>query len=274
MRRSLPLGSALAGALAFLPRAWMQAWAALALLAALLCAPAWAPALGVSGAWLCPVLCVVGALAGLVAGAALLRVGVSDSAQAARGLGLGVGGLQFGAAELRLLASGVLVAAFLGLVAATFGLVLLFLATALEVPLLVLSDCKALQRAWTDRDGAVLALAGAAVIGAWVLVQLAVKLSLAKPATVARRRIVSVGALNLADGRFWALLLGLMLTLAPTIALLVAGQSKWALTIGNHKTFPVIQGLVTALLQVPLSIGFLSSAYKRLEYWSDGSRGG
>ncbi|MBS0297689.1 MAG: hypothetical protein JSR45_15370 [Proteobacteria bacterium] len=274
MRRSLALGSALAGAAAFLPKAWTQAWGAMALLAVLLCAPVWAPLLGLRGVWLCPVLCLVITLVALVSSAALFRVGVTDSAQAARKLGLGVGGLQFGAAELRLLASGLLVAGFLGLVAGALGLVLLFLATALDTPLLVLADQAALRRAWATQDGSVLGLAGAALVGALVMAALAVKLSLAKPATVAERRIVSVGALNLADGQFWALLAGLVVTSAPTIALAYACHSKWPLMAGNHTTFSLVAGLVTALLQVPLSIGFLSKAYKRLEYGPNGSRGG
>lgn len=274
MRRSLALGSALAGAVAFLPKAWAQAWGALALLAVLLCAPVWAPLAGLRGVWLCPVLCLVVTLVALVSSAALFRVGVSDSAQAARKLGLGVGGLQFGAAELRLLASALLVAGFLGLVAGMFGLLLLFLATALDTPLLVLADEAAIRRAWATRDGAVLTLLGAAALCALVMAKLAVKLSLAKPATVAERRIVSVGALNLADGQFWTLLAGLVVTSAPTLALAFLCCSRWALAPGIHAIFPLVAGLVMALLQVPLSIGFLSTAYKRLEYVSHGSWGG
>ena len=71
-------------------------------------------------------------LAGLIAQGALYRLGVSRDVRGAP-LGLGPFGLQFGAAELRLLAAAVLVGLFLGLVLLALGVLLVIIGKPLQI---------------------------------------------------------------------------------------------------------------------------------------------
>jgi hypothetical protein len=108
-------------------------------------------------------------------------------------------------------------------------------------------------------------MVGFILLAFWGFLQLAIRLSLYKAATVARRRIVSVSALGLSEHNFWRLLCGLVVTLLPSIALAV-----WLARGGDAGAYTgAILGSVTALVQTPLSIGFLSEAYRRLEYWRE-----
>src|SRR5262245_61249256 len=118
MTRSLPLGAALGRATVFVPRAVAGAWGVLLLLAAVMTSPLWLPATAL-GARLAPIVAIVGLVAALSMEGALYRLGVTTDAAQARRLGLGFAGLQFGRAELRLLAAGVLVALFMAVVLLT-----------------------------------------------------------------------------------------------------------------------------------------------------------
>jgi hypothetical protein len=74
-----------------------------------------------------------------------------------------------------------------------------------------------------------------------------------------------VSALGLSEHNFWRLLCGLAVTLLPSIALAV-----WRGGGGDAGVFTgAVLGAVTAFVQTPLSIGFLSEAYRRLEYWRE-----
>ena len=108
-------------------------------------------------------------------------------------------------------------------------------------------------------------MVGFILLAIWAFLQLAIRLSLYKAATVARRRIVSVSALGLSEHNFWRLLCGLVVTLLPSIALAV--WRGWGGDAGVYTG--ALVGAVTAFVQTPLSIGFLSNAYKRLEYWRE-----
>jgi hypothetical protein len=267
MGRRLPLGRAFADAAAFVPKAWLEAWGGLILFGVVLAAPLFAPAgwnlrapPAVFG-WAAALFVV-----GLVTEAGLYRLGVSDTAEAARRRGLGLGGLQFGPPELRLMAAALLVLAFLVTVSLALALVLMFVGAVTGVRPWEVGCPEHIQASLSSGDAPTIVSALSVVAAAFVLAQLAVRLSLFRAATIARGKIVSLNALALGEGNLWRLLIGLVASLAPTFALLAISGSKWALTSSNHTAFLILTALVTAAVQLPFSIGFLSSAYKRLEY--------
>lgn len=256
MTRRLPLWASLRDALAFAPRAWVQAPLALLLFTAALALPFYGAALGLgpaAKAIAAPLLL----LTGVMAEGALYRIGVSKDAKAAKALGLGPLGLQFGKAELHLIGAAVMVSLFLGVVLLALGLVLVFAVNALHIGFN--------RQEWISapQGWRVLTFAGLLAAAGWVLAQLSIRLSLYKPATVARGKMVSVSALGLSEHNFWRLLLGLIVVLLPTI-----GLAAWRThTQGAGMWTGAIAAGVTGLIQVPLAAGFLSEAYKRLEYW-------
>jgi hypothetical protein len=258
MKRSLPLAASLRAAAAFVPRVLVQAPGVLVLFFVVLALPAYGAGLGLGDQTML-VAAILALLVGLSAQGALYRLGVSPNLESARALGFGPLGLQFGAAELRLLAAEVLVGLFLGVVLIALGVILAFAAGALGV---AFDEAEGLA---AHDPWRVQALAGLGLVALWVFLQLSIRLSLYKAATVARRRVVSVGALGLSEHNFWRLLCGMVVTLLPTIALAVwrsgtPAQGAWA---------GIASAAVVAFVQTPLSIGFLSEAYKRLEYWRD-----
>lgn len=258
MTRSLPLGASLLAALVFVLKALRQAPLALALFAAAIALHLYSDRLGLGHggriATMAPLL-----LAALIAEGALYRVGVSDNAKSAKALGLGPLGLQISAAELRLLGAGLQVALFLAVIGLALGVVLVIAANGLQISVN--------RQEWLSAPAGwrLLAFVGLAAAAGWVVAQLAIRLSLYKAATVARRRMVTVSALGLSEHNFWRLLLGLVLTSAPMVALAL-WRAKGP--DGGLWTGAIVAG-VLALVQTPLTVGFLSEAYKRLEYWRD-----
>ncbi len=265
MKRGLSLGAAIAEAVAFVPKAWVGAWGALALAVGLFAAPLWIPADRLHSPWILTGLIIVALVVGLAAEGALYRLGVSAGLAEARRRGLGIGGLQLGKPELRLVAGGLMTAGFVAMVAAAGAVVVSFLANALGVDLRDLPRAPAANLAEADwRSG----LVWAAIAGAsWAALHLAVRLSLFKAATVARGTLVTLDAMSLAQGRFWSLLAGLVIILIPSFALAFAHHSH-ALTGLDHRTWVLLHAGVMAGVQAPLLIGFLCSAYKRVEYWT------
>ncbi len=267
MKRSLPLGSALGGAVAFLPRAWANAWGVLILAAVLLAAPAWAHQLPhLAKVWIHIPLAIGGLAVGLALRGALYRLGTSSSVAEARRAGLGIGGLQFGWPELRMFAAAILVALFLAVAALGLGLVFAFI---LNVEGIKGFDPAATLHAAQGGEAGAIVLCGVAAASAWIILQLAVRLSLFRAATVARGRIVSIGAMSLAQGAFWRLFLGLVVVMIPSLVLgawegglLAPG---WVMPMSS-RVYAVARAVFLAGVQVPLVIGFLSYAYNRLEY--------
>ena len=266
MRRSLPVLAGLGAASAFLPRAWMSAWGALVLAFLVAAAPAFADHVSEKSRDLATAVWIVAAaITGLVAQGALYRLGVTKSAAEARTLGLGLGGLQFGLPELRLLGAGVFVALFLALVIAAFALVFAFLLSAEGAGLPTVDE---VVTAAAKGEGWAIWLAAPGALCTWTLSQLLVRLSLFKAATVARETLVSVDALSLAQGAFWPLLAGLSVVLAP---LALIGAWEHGLVAGfvmpmPSGTYILIRAAVLSLVWLPFAVGFLSYAYNRLEY--------
>lgn len=278
MTRSFSVLSALARAFAFVPKAWMFAWGALALLAAVLAAPFFLvhhdPRFMTVFLILWPLASL---LAGLVAGGALFRLGVGASVKEARRLGLGLGGLQLGRPEVRLFGAGVIVALFLATVALGFAVLGAFIYRASGLGSFALSD---LCRGARNGDGGSILMAAYLALSAWMLVQLAVRLSLYKPATVARGRMVSLDSMSLAQGSLWRLLAGLIVVLAPAYLIaaahhgLVRAAAPPIANLSPARVWAVIEAVGLAFVQAPLAAGFLSEAYKKLEYWTGQAGGG
>jgi hypothetical protein len=209
--------------------------------------------------------------AGLTAAGALFRLGVAASVSDARRLGLGPGGLQFGRPELRILGAGAIVSLFLGLVAIALAVAGAFLFNASGLADLEIGGL--VERARAGEAGAAV-MAVFLALAAWILVQLSVRLSLFKPATVARGRMVSLDAMALAQGNLWRLAAGLVVVMIPSLALAalccgpIGADAPSIANLSPARVWAVIDALGLAFVQAPLAAGFLSEAYKRLEYWT------
>jgi hypothetical protein len=264
MKRSLPLGPAVGSALTFVPRAWVNAWGALVLMAGVLAAPAWLPELDPGlRPWIRGLVPLLALLVGLMTDGALYRLGTAPTAAEARRNGLGLGGLQFGRPELRLLGAGVVAGLFIALVAAGLALVLIFIANATGFVFAPVEYrcCHGGRPGWGPAILLLLAL--------WVLAQLAVRLSLYKAATVGRGRMVSLDSLSLAQGAFLPLLAGLILVSLPTAALMAWEHglfgAGFVMPFGST-AYAALRAAFLSLVQIPLAAGFLSYVYNKLEY--------
>lgn len=274
MTRRLPLGPALAEAVGFLPRAWLGAWGSLLLLALAIAGLGQAHQAHASAALWIAVSGLAVVLAGLAAEGALYRIGVSRTFAEARKRGLGFAGLQLRAAELRIVAAAGLITGFLAVVALGLGVLILFVASLARVDLLSLGAAGSVERAWASRDTPTLVVIACVLGSVAILIQIAARTALYRAATVGRNRIVSLDALALSEGNLAVLIAGLVISFAPTFALLWMTPSILPLAGGSMLALHRIYSGFLALVQVPISIGFLSSAYKRLEYGAAGSPGG
>lgn len=255
MVRQAPLWPCLRDAFAFLPRAWAGAWGVLIAFALVL-------GLGVVSLHARPALPSAPVVVGWLLVLVLLKVAVYGAllrlaifGREARKEGLGIGGLQFGRPELRMMGASALVFLFLTIVA-----------VGLLVAVALITAAAAGGEDGTPSGAAAWVARGVQIGAVLILFVLYVRLALFAPATIGRRRVVSLDALALAQGSFWTLLLGLATCLAPTPMIVVA-LSGWL--PGGPDQAMLAAGALTAWLafvQVPLVAGFLGAAYKRLEY--------
>jgi len=273
MRRGLQLWSCVRAAYAFLPKAYARAWGAIGLAALPMAAPFLLGDPRETGAPTIAALVAFMVITGLVRDGALYRLGVTDGALQARAMGLGPAGLQFGKPELRLAGAGLLVALFLALIFVAGFVVSVFVASAAglgEVDWTTVrtpDDALALAEPWK------LAMAAVPPLGlSLILLILIVQLSLYAPATVARGRMVSLDALALSEGQVLKLLAGFVLVYLPTIALIAARQA--AQPAVGATAWLGAEIVVGGLVQAPLTAGFLSTAYRGLEYVNAEDRGG
>jgi hypothetical protein len=185
----------------------------------------------------------------------------------ARKEGLGPLGLQFGAPELRLLASAVIIALFYLIV-----LLAIFIVFAVAFNSSGLAGdepntLRALRTVFRRHQGAdwvfIVYLAAAHLF----LIFLGIRFSLAHVATVARKKIVALNALGLASGNVFKLFCGLVLFGLPLVL---------SMAVVFHHVMPSLpRGLPRLLVHsgllafavfvfLPLLAGFLSSAYKQI----------
>jgi len=120
-------------------------------------------------------------------------------------------------------------------------------------------------------------ICGYVLVSLFLLVFLAVKFTLAGAATIAERRLVTLNALGLSSGNAGKLFIGLVVILAPLIIAcsvaafglhhhFVLSPMSPALDGGFHLHM-VVHAVLMALavfVVLPLSVGFLSSAYRQI----------
>lgn len=254
-QRVLRLGEALSATVNALPRLWRGAWGAI-----LLAAVVWSvqPLATRLGGLIWPPF---GLVATLVLAGALGRIAITEDLPQARGLGLGLAGLQLGRSELRLLGAGLLCAVFLAMILSVVALVLLALFGMAEL------NAQAIELRQWSAVGPVWKLALLALVTAFALfavMAFAVRLSLFTPATVGRGHMVSLNSMSIARGAFWPLLAGLIVTAAPKIALVLL----WGAGLLSGTAGWVVFVVVLTVIQAPLTLGFVGAAYRRLERWT------
>jgi hypothetical protein len=261
--RRLNLLAALTTTARALPRLWLGACGALALSAL-----AWAMLHFVA---LDGVMAGLGTMTSLlltlVAIGALARLSISEDVRAARALGLGPAGLQFGWPEVRLVGAAVLCLIFLAMIIAILALVVLaiFGVAELDVAAIKSREWAAVGPAWKL---SILAVVG---LGALLIpLLLSVRLSLFVPATLGRGQTVSLNSMGIAYGSFWQILSGMVVTALPTLALFALAATG---NLGGA-TRAAVAVLTLVMLQLPLTLAFLGAAYRRLEYWTpEGAEG-
>lgn len=249
----LDLGAALGSAVRTLPRMWRGAWLALAWAASASISSVfvWGPAAAVSG--------VLAFAFGWIAFVALLRVAMASDLAEAKSKGLGLGGLQLGKPEFRVLGAGLLCLLFLSMIAAILDLVVLAIFGSAELDLAALRarDFASAGPAWQLVLLSLVGLGGLAVP-----ILLAVRLSLFGPATIGRGHMVSLAGMRLTRGVFWPLLGGLVVTALPGVLIAFA-------TAGLAGEAPIIlRAIGVWFVQAPLIAAFITAAYRQLETWT------
>lgn len=240
-----------------LPLLWRKAWLVLLLLFGIV-AVSQAPVIGAfGGVWAQRALIALAILVEIAAAGALYRLALFGE-RYARPEGLGFGGLQFGKAEIRLVAAGFLVGLFwlMVFVALAVVLALFFGASGLSadqyatLPQLLTALIEGPQP-----QGAVLGVTLLAVC--LTLGILTVKLWLHRAATVAEHRVVSLNALSLSSGQTVKLFLGYVYILLPFIVL----TSVIPALGGGGVIIDLALGIG---LFLPLSVAFLAAAYRQI----------
>lgn len=261
-RSAFSLSKALAEAVGFLPKALGGAWLVLLLAMGVAVAPGVMCQHGLFMGWM-PLAWLVAAIIVklmLIGGLYRLALFGKDAVRE----GLGVGGVQFGMPELRILVANIVVALFVFLIA-----------MALFIVFAIAFETSGLGEGYANTHDAVRALVhsnGAAawivmayfVFALWFLVFVVLKFSLMHAATIAERRIVTLNALGLSAGNVFKLLLGQIVLLLPFIlAGLVLMHLFGGAVVHLHGLHLVFHGIL-AVLVPPLIAGFLASAYRQI----------
>lgn len=268
-RPSFSLGRALSAAFAGLPSMWGGAWAVLILWAV---AGAFLPQLNLQSI---PAFVIKAGttifllILQYVAYGALYRVALFGRNAGKEGLGFG--GVQLGAPELRLFLSELIVGLFAVLVVAAVCVVFFIAFNTAGMAEGHGDTIDALRAMFLRHDGKDWIFIGY-LIAAWVFVIfLSVKFVLMGAANVAERRLVTLNALGLSSGNVGKLFIGLIVLFVPFVIVAIvvtAGAGFGIATLGHGASglfiaHYVLQA-VTVFLLIPLMIGFLSSAYGQI----------
>lgn len=257
--RRLNLQAALGSTLRAMPGLWLGAAGAL-----LVCTAVWlVPVFRTLTGWTGPVWAIAAGLTTLVAVGGLARLSETGNVRAARALGLGPAGLQFGRPEVRLVVAALCCLIFLAMIAIVLALAVLAILGAAGL------DLAAIQARDWDRVGAPWTLGLLAVSGGvalLILLLFVVRLSLFVPATLGRNQMVSLNSMGIVYGSYWPLLAGLIITVLPMAGLLVFVRT--GAVAASVSPVILIVGLVW--LQLPLTLALLGTAYRQLEYWAPG----
>lgn len=201
-------------------------------------------------------LTVLAAMAGLAAFGARTRIGLLGL-DAARAQGLGWGGFQFRLLDLRLLGATALVGLFMTIILSIVVLaaLALFGAAGLNAQAISDGDWARVGPIWK-----LALLAGIALLLLALPTIMAVRISLYAQATLAWGRMTSLAATGVTNGAMFGLLLGLLACAAPTLVWLallatIGGSGVWAWAV---------TAILLALVQAPLTAGFLGRAWRAL----------
>ena len=257
--RRLNLQAALGVALRAMPGLWLGAAGAL-----LVCTAVWlVPVFRTLTGWTVPVWAIAAGMTTLVAMGGLARLSVTGSVRAARALGLGPAGLQFGWPEARLVVSALFCLIFLAMIGIFLALAVVAVvgAAGLDVAAIQVRDWDTVGAPW--KLGLLAVPAAAALL---ILLLFVVRLSLFVPATMGRNQVVSLNSMGIVYGSYWPLLAGLIITVLPMAGLVAfVRTAALAATLG-----PVILIVGLVWLQLPLTLALLGAAYRQLEYWTPG----
>ena len=248
----LRMGQTLRAAVAGLRRCWNEAWGAILLGAVVWSARNMLPPGMLSAVWTVPA-----AIATLILVGALARVSISSDAASAKRLGLGPGGIQVRMAEGRLFGAFLLCAVFMAMILSVAALVLLavFGMAGLDAEAIRLRDWAAVGPGWK-----LFLLALLTLLCLFAVIALAARLSMFAPATVGRGHMTSLTAISIVRGQFWPFLVGLIVTAAPTLCLLLFGLGRTGGAAGW-----AIWAIVISGLQAPLTLSYLGAVYRRLD---------
>ncbi len=278
-KASFSLGKALSEGLSSLPQAWGGAWLSLILLWVVTVGGhlALMHAYGTShAAILAAGAMLVAYVLTLMAEGALYRTALFGSK--AKSEGLGLGGLQLGAPELRLFGASILIALFM-----------VVIVIAALIVLAVAFNMSGLQTGYTNSLAALHAAFMRHHTGAdWTFIVLVpllllffvflrLKFTLYAAATVAEKRMVTLNALGLSSGNVGKLFLGLVAIAVPffivwgVILHLSLHGRLHAHTMpqagSTYHLHLLLHGIMMAMafgLWLPVQTGFLSSAYRQI----------
>jgi len=269
MSTNFSVAQALKAAVTFVPRAWAGAWLVLLLmLVATISLPLilmnHPMPLIVLPAGLVLVLFVLK----LIAQGSLYRIALFG--RDAKAEGLGFGGLQIGAPELRLFWAAVVVSLFVLMIAATIGIVFAIafsmsgLAAGYDSSLAAV--CTLIKR-HSGKDYVFILYI---LAGLCLLVFLSLKLVLVPVANIAGRKLVTLNALGLTTGYVGRLFLGLAVIVLPflLIGAAMAHYSGADIHAGHVSGARVTLHGALLILDIfglfPLIVGFLASAYRQI----------
>ncbi|MDI7774603.1 hypothetical protein [Asticcacaulis sp. EMRT-3] len=255
------LKQALAEAPAFLLKAWGGAWLILlALLAVSLAAPYALKSM--------PTAAMAGGLFVLLWALKLMALGalyrLAVFGQAARGEGLGFGGVQAGWPELRLLIAQLALLLFLLLIAVTLAMIFLLAFNLSHLGDGYIDTVSAISAIFERHQNFDWAFIIYTVLAVFLLIILSVRLSLMFAASMAQHRIVTLNALGLSEGAAWKLLAGTVIILLP-----LALTATWILRFRSDIAHPAVVFhtavcIGAILLILPWFAGFFASSYRQI----------
>jgi hypothetical protein len=235
------IGGAVVASVRFVPPAWKQCWAALALTALAL----WAALAGAAIAW--PLALALA----LIARGGLWRMAL-DRGEA------GPGGLQVGPVEARLLATWLLAMLFLAILALLLTTALLCLTFAVATAGRGFRIDEPASWAGAIRPGGRIVQSFAILAAGIGLVFAAARISLAEPAGVVGGKVQLLAAWPLTRGHALPIAIG---NLAVAIAPVAAGA--WCLT-GARVVAPLVLAAIGAWLWLPMQVGLMAYFFQVL----------
>lgn len=252
---------ALKTAVGFLPQAWVGAWLSLLVLLTLVIGGPMA-AMVLKTPLAGPALVVLLVIAKLMTQGGLYRIALFG--KSAREEGLGLGGLQFGPPEWRLLAASLVVTIFFALMMTT-----LFVVFAIGLSFSGLTHgydttTQAVQALIARHQGIDYAFIVYIIGSILFLIFVVLKFVLLAAANIVERRLVTLNALGLTSGHVGRICLGLLVILLP-FGLICVGVGQGLGHAGQAHL--VVHAALMALyifLFLPLTVGFLAASYRQI----------